>query len=183
VTKARRVAAIAAGIGCLLGMAVGAGAAPKPKGPEIVLGTGCSIVATSQIEESFGEPVLFLPVHGVGDFDCLYDVGVDATAPPGGRFMMIQEFPSYFEEGQPTARLAVEDRRAIDTLSEQETVDVDKLGITAYLNRTTGTIVVAATKKYAFSLQWDPAGRDGITKAERKKLIALAKDVVKRAPR
>ena len=63
--------------------------------------------------------------------------------------------------------------------------DVEHLGVSAYVDLTRGVLVVAANKRYAFSVAWHPASvtYGKITNGEAKKLIKLAKDIVKRVPK
>ena len=82
------------------------------------------------------------------------------------------------------ALVAVEDKRALDNLSEYDLADADGIGKSAYFNNTTGSITVAADKKFAFTLTWREGGVDTeLTKATKKKLVKLAKNVVSRSPK
>ena len=157
----------------------GAGTA-KPK--RIKRDEACTIVTTRQVEKAFGGPV----AEGVEQevvLSCTYLVGTDPLAEPGGSFAAQQLFPSILNTTD-SAKAAVEDAHAIAVVTEDDLRDVDDVGRAAYINSTRGEIVVQANKKYAFILIWSPESVvTPSTKAVEKKLIALAKDVVKRAPR
>jgi hypothetical protein len=153
------------------------------KGPKIKLNDACTILSTKQVVKAFGGPAK-PKVPLVGGQDCNYPVGVDPNTPPGGTLATEQLFPNLLAPVSD-AQAAVEDTHAIDTLSKDNLADVNHLGLEAYINYTKGVLLVAARKKYAFSISWHPASvtHGTITVAEGRKLIKLAKDIVKRAPK
>ena len=151
-------------------------------GKRVTRDKACTMVTTKQVEKAFGGPV----AEGVENavvLACTYIVGEDRTQPPGGEFATQQLFPSILNTTD-SAKEAVEDAHAIDVLAEHDLEDVDKLGRYAYYNATEGRIVVQATKKFAFVLNWSPGSQEGpLSKKHKKALIRLAKDVAKRAPK
>jgi hypothetical protein len=169
---------LALGIAMAPGVAVAGGTA-KPK---VDVKDPCTLVSVKKVRKAFGKPVEAALLSSLGGATiCEAKVGADPAQPPGGIYHAEQYFPNFLVDF-PTATAAVEDRRAFDTLSDNDTVDVNRVGRKAYLNRTTRTLVVAATKKFGFSLTWLAAGETALSRSDEKKLIALAKDVVNRAP-
>lgn len=157
--------------------------AKSVKGPRIKINHACTILSVKQVVKVFGgpaQPKLSL----LSGQDCNYPVGVDPNTLPGGTLTTEELFPSLLAPVSD-GPAAVEDRHAIDTLSKDDLADVSHLGIEAYINYTQGVLLVAARKKYAFSLAWHPASttHGKITVADGKKLITLAKDIVKRSPK
>lgn len=164
------------------GIAAGAAVDTKGvKGPKIKINDACTILSPKQVAKAFGGPAK-PKVSLIGGQDCNYPVGVDPNTLPGGTLSTEQLFPNLLAPVSD-APAAVEDTHAIDTLSGDQLTDVTHLGIEAYINYTKGILLVAAKKKYAFSVTWHPASvtHGTITVAEGKKLITLAKDIVKRA--
>ena len=159
-------------------------------GKRVIRDKACTMVTTRQVEKAFGGPV----AEGVENavvLACTYIVGEDRTQAPGGEFATQQLFPSILNTTD-TAKEAIEDARSIDVLAEHDLEDVDGVGRYAYYDATDGRIMVQATKKFAFVLNWttpapatpqpgQPEGR--LSKKHKKALIRLAKDVVKRAPK
>jgi hypothetical protein len=143
------------------------------------------MLTTKQIGAKFGKPVVqgAPEVDFAGPYDCGYHVGDDFTVPPGGTFIAAQVYPSIFDS-TGSSRNAVDDLRAVDGAAGNELSDVSKLGRNAFVNYTTGTLVVDVSKKFAFSLSWRPAPADTpLNDKDAKRLVALAKEIVKRAPR
>jgi hypothetical protein len=142
----------------------------------------CTIFTTKQIEKAFGGPVS----EGSGRRDlliCAWEVGIDPNAKPGGRFYAKQVYPNIINTS-PTAKAAIEDERAIDSISNDDVRDVDKIGKNAYFNASKGAITVQVNKKYVFQIIWNPGSVSGpISAKDEKTLRKLAKSVVKRAPR
>lgn len=151
------------------------------KGPRVQRDKACTMVTTKQVEKAFGSPV----ADGVEQtvvLSCTYLVGTDPNTAPGGSFATQQLFPSILNTTH-TAKAAIEDSHAIDLLAEDDLHDVD-VGKSAYMNSTRGRLTVQATKKFAFIVVWSIASKEGpIGKKNEKKLIRLAKDIVKRAPK
>jgi len=175
------VAAVAAASGAATASAVVD--AKAIKGPKIKINDACTILSVKQVVKAFGGPAL-PKVSLIGGQDCNYPVGVDPKVLPGGTLSTEQLYPNLLAPVN-NAPAAVEDTHAIDTLSGDNLADVNHLGLEAYINYTKGVLLVAAKKKYAFSVTWHPASTTHgvITVAEGKKLIKLAKDIVKRAPK
>jgi hypothetical protein len=162
-----------------------AGAAVDAKGSKIKLHQACGILSSRQVAKAFGGPAHPKePVALSSGNDCNYPVGADPKQLPGGTLSTEQLFPNLFV-AVSNAPGAVEDTHAIDTLSGDDLADVNHLGLEAYINYTKGVLLVAATKKFGFSLTWHPASvtHGTITHPEGRKLITLAQDVMKRVPR
>ena len=101
----------------------------------------------------------------------------------GRPFLVAVEYPIY---GLPikNAFVAVDDKRALDALTEYDLDDANGVGKSAYFNNTTSSITVAADKKFAFTLTWREGGVDTpLTPAIKKKLVKLAKNTVSRSPK
>lgn len=163
--------------------AMTAGAAVDTKGPKIKINHACTILSTQQVVQAFGGPAQ-PKVSLVGGQDCNYPVGVDPNTLPGGTLSTEQLYPNLLAP-LSDAPAAVEDTHAIDTLSSDNVADVNHLGLEAYINYTKGVLFVAAKKRFAFSVSWHPASvtHGTITVPEGKKLMKLAQDIVKRAPK
>ena len=167
-----------------LGMTASASSPTRAK-PRLKIDDPCSMLTRKQIGAKFGKPVVqgAPEVDFAGPYDCGYHVGNDFAVPPGGTFIAAQVYPSLFDS-TGSSRDAVDDLRAVDGAGGNELSDVNKLGRSAFVNYTTGTLVVDVSKKFAFSLSWRPAPADTpISDKDAKKLVALAKDIVDRAPR
>ena len=159
------------------------GVAAAQRDPKLPLGEACDILTERDIEKAFGGPVTLVLYDPLGLYDCIRKRGEGSTVPGGGQFQFIQLFPG-LPVGPSNARDIVDDQRAFDALANAELVDLDGLGRQAYVNRTEGSLVVAATKKYAFKLTWtddDPTA--GLTRRDEKKLIKIARKLIKRAPK
>lgn len=181
---ARRARVIGVGLGAVLvassALAAAGGAATVAK--RVSPNKACTMVTVRQVEKAFGGPVA-PGVEAPAVLSCTYLVGADPAQAPGGSFATQQLFPS-FVNTTDTAKAAIEDAHAIDSLANDDLRDVDGVGKYAYFNATKGFVVVQASKKFAFVLTWNPGSVPGpISKREQKKLVALAKDVTKRAPR
>ena len=162
-------------------IAAPAGAGASEKTSPVKLNNACTMLRTPKAK-AFGTPVkteISAFLHNIG---CDGLVGADPQQPPGGRLLSVQIYPT-FSRDFSNPRAAIEDQHAVDLLSNNQLEDAPGLGISAYLNRTTGTLVVAATKKIAFSVGWVRAGTTELSAADQKKLLALAKDIVKRSPK
>jgi hypothetical protein len=155
-------------------------AAASTPAAKLKIDDACTFVTEQQIADAFGEPVEFLPVHFVGSFDCVWEVK-GGTSAGGGRFQTYQLYPN-FAVGLESARSAYVDERAIDTLSESNLKEIEGVGQAAFINYTENHITVLANKKLAFTLIWEDAdAASELAKSDAKKLIALAKKVVRRA--
>jgi len=139
----------------------------------------CTLVSVAQVEKAFGGPVAE-PVFDETFSLCDFHVG-NVLEPPGGIVTVAQLFP-LFSQTQDTPKGAFSDQRAVDQLSEYELVDVNGVGKDAYLNLTTGTIVIQ-TKKMLIAIQWQPGSTPTEPpKADQKALTKLAKQAAKNAP-
>jgi hypothetical protein len=169
--------ALATGIA---GASAGSAAAKsKPKGK---IDDPCTLLDASKVTKVFGGPVAD-PVLDTTFLSCTFAVGADPAQTPGGLVSVAQLFPHY-GQALPTATKAFQDQHAIDVLSNFELADVNGLGRDAYMNLTNGTLVVLATKKFEFSVAWQPASvTSHVTKRDQKKLVKLAKQMVPRAPK
>ncbi len=153
--------------------------AAKPKGK---IDRPCTLLDAATVKKAFGGPVAD-PVEDDVFASCTFAVGDDPTQAPGGLVSVVQLFPS-FSQALPTAKTAFQDQHAIDVLSNFELSDVNGLGLGAYMNLTTGTLVVLASKKFELSVSWQPGSiTTTVTKQDQQKLVQLAKQAVKRAPR
>jgi hypothetical protein len=148
--------------------------------PKIAANDACTIVTPKQAAK-FGKPVA-AALPGPANLDCKFGIGADPAAAPGGTLTALILYPNQFAAHVDNAQLGVEDQHAIDQLSSQAVEDVSGLGTSAYFNTTKGEVVFAPNKKLGIILNWAPAPA-GTTMSARdhKKLIALAKDVAKRA--
>jgi hypothetical protein len=153
-----------------------AGSAGKAKG---TLDEPCTYVTTAKIAKVYGADV-GEPVPSVYLL-CDFVVGDDPAAPLG-TLRVVQLFP-HFAQTTPSAKVAFQDQHAFDTVSEFELADVFDVGKQAYLNLDRASLVVQATKKFMFSIEWRATTPETpLPKADQKKLKKLAKQIVKRAP-
>jgi hypothetical protein len=177
----RRIVSLFLGLALAAGVVsatAGAAAAKTKKG---VLDDPCTLLDAAKVEKVFGGPVAE-PVLDTTFISCAYAVGEDPTQEPGGTVNVVQLFP-HFGQALPNATDAFQDQHAIDVLSEYELADINGLGRDAYMNLTTGTLVVLANKKVEISVSWEPGSvKTSVTKADQKKLVKLAKQAVARAP-
>jgi len=140
----------------------------------------CTIVTKKQLAR-FGKPV-GTPIPGATKLDCKFPVGPNPAVAPGGTFTAIVLYPNPFAARVDSARAGVEDQFAINKLSNEDLEDVGGLGPSAFFNRTESYVVFAPNKKLGVILRWEPAPPGTtMTKRDQNKLIALAKDVTKRA--
>jgi hypothetical protein len=158
-----------------------AGATVSTKTTPVKLGNACTMLRTPKVK-AFGSPVKLAVSAFLHEGGCDGLVGADPAQPPGGKLGTFQIFPAA-DRSFDTSRAAVEDQHAVDSLSQDALEDVSGLGLSAYFNSTKGTFVVAASKKLAFGVTWTPAGTTTLSAADQKKLLALAKDIVKRSPK
>ena len=166
----------------VLVLAMGSGLAAAVPAARVKRDKACTMVTKKQVEKAFGGPV----AEGVEQtvvLSCTYLVGTDPNTAPGGSFATQQLFPSILNTTD-SAKAAIEDNHAIDLIAEDDLRDVDGVGRSAYMNSTRGRLTVQANKKFVFILVWSLGSKEGrIGKANEKKLIRLAKDIVKRAPK
>jgi hypothetical protein len=162
-------------------IALPAGATVGAKTAPVKLGHACTMLRTPKVK-AFGSPIKISVSVYLHDGGCDGFVGADPAQPPGGHLITVQIYPAA-DRSFVNAQAAVADQHAVDSLSNNVLEDVSNLGTSAYLNRTTGTFVVAASKKLTFSVAWTRAGSTALSSADEKKLLALAKDIVKRSPK
>ena len=161
-------------------LAAPGGAVRPTGGSKSTLDDPCTYITTAKIAKVYGadvgEPTLNLPY-----LLCDFVIGDDPAAPVG-TVRVVQLFP-HFAQTTSKAKEAFQDQHAFDTVSEFELADVFDVGKQAYLNLDRASLVVQATKKFMFSVEWRPTTPETpLPKAEQKKLKKLAKQIVKRAP-
>jgi hypothetical protein len=178
----RFVAAILAG-GLVMTFAVtpGAGATPKPKS-KLVVSDPCTYLTASQVAKAFGGPVTIdRPSRLYGDA-CNFDVGPQGQV---GVLTAMLVFP-YFQPAGETARDVVESSRAGLFVSSANLQNVN-VGQQSFVDLDTSLLLVLTSKKFAFSLQWLPAGSpqggSAATSKTVRQLTGLAKTVVAQSPR
>ena len=167
--------------GAVAGAVPGAAEAPSKR---IAVDDACTIVSRRDVEKAFGRPATEGTLSAER-LSCQYGVGVggDRSEASGGVLTASHLFPNYFQRSS-TARAAVEDRHAIETLSGHLLDDVFRVGRSAYLNRTTGDLIVLATRHYAFVLRWEPTSPGTQNRSrDTRSLKELARGAVARAPR
>lgn len=163
-----------------------AGAATVAKDPPFSIAKPCSYVTTPQVSKAFGSPVTVDPTNrganalvGTG---CAYLVG------PNGQtgVLVANALYGFFPPPGQTALDALESQRANDSLGGLTIVDAN-VGKKAYVDLDRSLIAVATGKKFAFTLQWFPAGAPDVggplDAKTRQKLTNLAKQVTARAPK
>jgi hypothetical protein len=165
----------------LIAAPASAGVNTGSQGTRIKSAHACTMLRTPEVKV-FGTPVKTAINPYLKNAQCDGVVGADPKQPPGGSLWAFQNFPS-FVDAFDSSRAALEDQHAEDQLSNDLLEDVSGVGRQAYLNRTKRTVVVAASKKFAFTLGWVRAGEASLSKADEKKLLTLAKDVVSRSPK
>jgi len=165
---------------CLSAMVFANAATASAPSGKISPADACTIVTAKQVAR-FGKPV-GPPTQQPAKLDCKFPIGQDPAAVPGGTFTALVLYPNPFAAKVDDAQAGLEDQFAIDKLSGQTVEDVSGLGTSAFFNRTNGYVAFAANKKIGVILRWEPAPTGtAMTKRDQKKLIALAKDVTKRA--
>ena len=178
----RRVQASFASAVVLAGVV--AGAMPGVAGTTskgIAVDDACTIVSRRDVEKAFGRPAT-VGTASADKLACHYGVAAEPGQPAASVLTATQFFPNFFVRVD-SAPSAVEDRHAIDTLSGHRLADVFRVGRSAYLDETTGDLVVLATKRYAFVLRWEPAPFGAqISSRDARKLRSLARVAVARAP-
>ena len=154
----------------------------KPASGKISTTDACTIV-TKRLLSRFGRPV-GAPTPGPTKLDCTFPVGQDPAVAPGGTFTAYVLYPNPFAARVDSSQAGVEDQFAINKLSNEDIEDVSGLGPSAFFNRTESYVVFAPNKKLGVILRWLPApAGTTMTKRDQNRLIALAKDVTKRANR
>src|SRR6185436_3105397 len=152
----RRFVHLLLGVALATGIAgVTAGSALAKAKPKGKLDDPCTLLDQSKVAKVFGGPVAE-PALDATFISCTFSVGDDPSQSPGGLVAVAQLFP-HFGQALPTATSAFQDQHAIDTLSNFELADVEGLGRDAYMNLTNGTLIVLATKKFEFSVSWQPS--------------------------
>ncbi|HSO95185.1 MAG TPA: hypothetical protein VLV81_04010 [Acidimicrobiia bacterium] len=154
------------------------------KGSGLSITKPCTYLTAKQVQKVVGAPVTIDPTNRGGDtltIGCSYLVG-----PPGqpiGAMAAVLVFPYFSSPGQ-TAVDVLESQRASDSLSGQTVVDA-KIGRSSYANLDASTVVVAPSKKFAFSLQWLPTGSTGVRfdAKTQQQVTTLAKQIAARAPK
>ena len=180
--SARLVAGVIAGVllSTYATMATASADLGARRTPNATVDNPCTLLAVKQVKKEFGGPVA-TPLFNKLFLSCKYAVGTDPTQ-KGGTLVAVLLFPSFLSH-TGTAKAAYEDQHAIDMLSNSVLTDVNGVGRSAYMNLTNGELVVLATKRFVFTLRWQPAPARPVNARDIKKLTALAKLVVPRFPR
>jgi hypothetical protein len=167
---------------------VGVGAAEvRDAGSGLVVSKPCTYLTVKQVQTVVRAPVTIDPTNrGNNGFiaaGCSYVVGT--IGHPAGVLVTTIVYPFFPVAGQ-TAIDVVEAQRAADA-SNGLLIEDAKTGRAAYIDADHSIITVAASKKFAFSLQWlatggSPSG-DKLDAKTQKQFLALAKQVVARGPK
>jgi len=185
--------ALAAGMAVVTSAAIGAGlagtagasvpdAAKLPKGPRIDPSKPCSLLSQRQVESVFDPKVTLDATNAESPVgvDCAWVVGDEAA--PVGRLVGLVVYPVFGGDESDAVNL-VESDRANAQLAGPGVVDLP-LGKGGFIEKARSLVEVAPSKKFAFSLQWFPAGGapegSPITAEMRALLSKLAADVAKR---
>lgn len=169
---------VAIAVVCAFGPAAGA---RTPTKPALTPAQPCTYLTTAQVQRAFGAgPVTISTGTGgpVSSTICSYQVGSVGT------LSVALLYPFFPPPGQ-TAVDVVEAQRADDTVTGL-TLETIKVGASAYADLDRAIVYVAASKKFAFSLQWLPPGvspTNGtpLTPKLQRRMIALARTVVARS--
>jgi len=178
-----RVAAAILASGLVMTFAVtpSADAKPKPKST-LVVGDPCTYATVSQVAKVFGGPVTIDRSSRLFFVGCNFDVGPQGQV---GVLTAALVYPFFPPPGE-TARDAVESNRADLFINSANLEDVS-VGQQGFIDLDTSQLTTVASKKFAFSLQWLPAGSPpGGTRATPKtvrQLTSLAKTVIAQSPR
>jgi hypothetical protein len=164
-----------------------AGAATTAKGSGLSVRHPCTYLTSKQVAEAFGPPVTVDPTNRGANIliasGCSYLVG--PAGQPTGVLVTLDLFPFFPPPGQ-TAIDVLESQRAADSLGGLTIVD-GKLGQKSYVDLDRSVIVVAPSKKFAFSLQWLPTSGPPIggklDAKTQKQLTTLAKQIIARTPK
>jgi hypothetical protein len=143
----------------------------------------CSMISAPRVGAAFGRPVVIDATASVlGRSACSAHVGVDPSVAPGGTMVAFEDYPTLLSSFSNAAD-AYQDRHAIETLAANQLVDVNGVGTVAYYNKTLRTLSVQATKRFAFTVQWNPAGAAELSSHEFRQLKKVATGIVERARR
>jgi hypothetical protein len=158
-----------------------ADAQSKPRS-SLVTADPCTYATVSQVARVFGGPVVIVRPSRIYTIGCNFDVGPQGQA---GVLTTSLIYPFYPPPGQ-TSRDAVESNRASLFVAGANLQNVS-VGQQGFVDLGTSTLTTAASKKFAFSLQWIPAGapQSGapITPKVLRQLKSLAKTVIAQSPR
>ncbi len=164
-------------VACALGPPAGARTATKPA---LTVALPCTYLTTSQVQKVFkaGPVTATTPGGPTLTTICNYQVGNSGT------LSVTLLYPFFAPPGQ-TAVDVVEGQRADDTVTGL-TVQTINVGKSAYADLERSIVYVAASTKFAFSMQWVPPGvspsaGSPLTPKLQKQLVALAKTVVARS--
>ena len=165
-------------VACALAPAAGARTATKPA---LTVMLPCTYLTTSQVQKVFRTgPVTTTTATGgpVSTTVCNYQVGNTGT-------LSVSLLYPFFPPPGQTAVDVVEGQRADDTVTGL-TLQTINVGKSAYADLDRSILYVAASPKFAFSMQWLPPGvspSEGspLTPKVQKQMVALAKTVVARS--
>jgi len=165
----------------VLGSSASAGARTPTK-PSLTAAQPCTYLTTSQVQKTFGGPVTPVrpTIAPASSTVCNFQIGVGGS---GGTLVSSLLYPFFPTPGQ-TGVDVIEGQHADDTVTGH-TIETVSVGKFAYADLDLSLVYVAASKKFAFSLQWlppgvSPPGSTMTPKVERQ-LVALAKLVVARS--
>jgi len=156
--------------------------ARTPAKPSARVADPCSYLTTSQVQKTFGGPVTPMrpTLAPASSTVCNFQVGVGGG---GGTLVVALLYPFFPPPGQ-TGVDVIESQHADDTVTGH-TIETVSVGKFAYADLDLSVVYVAASKKFAFSLQWLPPGvsppGSTLTPKVEKQLVALAKVVVARS--
>jgi len=171
---------VVAAVVCLLGAAADARTSTKAA---LTIAQPCTYLTTSQVQRAFGGPVTASSSTGgpVPTTVCNYQVGAGGST---GTLVAALLYPFFPPPGQ-TAVDVVESQHADDTVTGL-TLQTISVGRSAYADLDRSIVYVAASKKFAFSLQWLPPGvsptnGSPLTPKLQRTMVALARTVVARS--
>ncbi len=172
---------VAVGVVCAFGPAAGARTAAKPA---LTVGQPCTYLTTAQVQKVFATgPVTASALSGGPALATVCDFQVGAGG-ASGTLVASLLYPFFPPPGQ-TAVDVVEGQHADDTVTGL-TLQTLSVGKSSYADLDRSIVYVAASKKFAFSVQWVPPGvspSEGASMSPKlqKQLVTLAKAVVARS--
>ncbi|HEY6318347.1 MAG TPA: hypothetical protein VI462_10740 [Acidimicrobiia bacterium] len=171
---------VAVGLVVAFGPAAGARTAAKPV---LTVAQPCTYLTTAQVQKVFaGGPVTASPGNGPASSTvCNYQVGAGGST---GTLVVALMYPFFPPPGQ-TAVDVVEAQHADDTVTGL-TLQTLRVGTSSYADLDRSIVYVAASKKFAFYLQWLPPGvspSNGASMSPKlqKQMVTLAKVIVVRS--
>jgi len=172
---------IAVGVVGAFGPAAGARTVAKPT---LTVGRPCTYLTTAQVQKVFASgPVTASSLTGGPALATVCNFQVSGGA-SSGTLVAALMYPFFPPPGQ-TAVDVVEGQHADDTVTGL-TLETLSIGKSSYADLDRSFVYVAASKKFAFYLQWVPPGvspSEGASMSPQlqKQLVTLAKAVVARS--